>query len=446
MPAVIFDMDGVLASVGRSFNLAIEKTAEQFGIVLTQDEIAEAKQKGNANNDWILTQRLMSLKGKDVDLAVVTEIFEEHYQGTDTRIGLHTTEVLIPSKGVLEEIIARCNGKVSILTGRPRKDCLKFLQLHGLQDIFKHCVCMGETKSKPSPEGVFRAAELMGVDPKDCIMIGDTPDDVRAGKSAGARAYGVITPEEEAEQYLGISNPSAGMRQSLLSAGADGVIRAGLGEMLEILPRNPISPTSASVSTLSSTRIGSVERSTKETKISATVNLDGTGQGDIATGIGFLDHMFGQLAKHGRFDITLHCKGDLHIDDHHSAEDCALALGEAFDRALGVRAGIKRFGMALCPLDEALSRAVVDISSRPHAVIDLQFTREMIGGIATEMLQHVLESFALTCRITLHVHNLHGTNNHHKVESAFKALGVAMREAVSLDSTAGVPSTKGLLA
>lgn len=156
--------------------------------------------------------------------------------------------------------------------------------------------------------------------------------------------------------------------------------------------------------------------------------------------------MISQLSKHGRFDITLRCKGDLYIDDHHSAEDCALALGEAFDLALGKREGIKRFGDMTCPLDEALSRVVVDISSRPHAIIDLQLTRDMIGSISSEMLKHFLESFALTARITLHVHNLHGENNHHKVESSFKALGVAMRQAVSRDDTAGIPSTKGVLA
>ena len=174
--------------------------------------------------------------------------------------------------------------------------------------------------------------------------------------------------------------------------------------------------------------------------------MDGSGKADISTGIGFLDHMFGQLAKHGRLDITLRCSGDLHIDDHHTAEDCAIALGEAFDKALGNRVNIRRFGNAQCPLDESLSQAVVDISSRPYSVIDLKLTREMIGSISSEMLKHVLESFATAARITLHVNNLYGENNHHKVESAFKSLGVAIRSAVSIDQSAGVPSTKGVLA
>ena len=156
--------------------------------------------------------------------------------------------------------------------------------------------------------------------------------------------------------------------------------------------------------------------------------------------------MLGAFAKHGRFDVVLRCKGDLWIDDHHTAEDCALALGEAFDRALGPRRGIRRWGSALCPLDEALSRAVIDISSRPHAEIDTALTRERIGDLSTEMVPHVLESFASAARITLHVDVLKGRNDHHKAEAAFKALGVALREAVAHDAGAGVPSTKGVLA
>ena len=155
--------------------------------------------------------------------------------------------------------------------------------------------------------------------------------------------------------------------------------------------------------------------------------------------------MVGALAKHGHFDVVLRCKGDLWIDDHHTAEDCALALGEAVDHALGARAGIRRWGCAHCPLDEALARAVVDISSRPHASIDLGLTRERIGGLSAEMLPHVLASLAQTARVTLHVDVLKGANDHHRAEAAFKAVGVALREAVARDG-AGVPSTKGVLA
>ena len=255
---------------------------------------------------------------------------------------------------------------------------------------------------------------------------------------------GILTPEEDAKVTLGMIDTSKeGMTGSLWAAKADGIMRVGCGQLLDIIPYNV---SSLLLNVVENLRVGRIYRKTKETRINVKVLLDGKGESDINTGIGFLDHMFSQLAKHGRFDIELKCDGDTHIDDHHTAEDCALALGEAFDIALGKREGIRRFGCAICPLDEALSRVVVDISSRPHAVIDLQFTREMIGTISCEMLQHVLESFASTCRITLHVHNLHGKNNHHKAESAFKALGVAMREAVGKDASAGIPSTKGVLA
>eukprot|EP00037_Helgoeca_nana_P013060 m.119739 g.119739 ORF g.119739 m.119739 type:complete len:213 (-) comp21812_c0_seq1:553-1191(-) len=194
-------------------------------------------------------------------------------------------------------------------------------------------------------------------------------------------------------------------------------------------------------------RRATVERKTKETSISVTLDLDGTGEASIDTGIGFLDHMLHALAKHARFNLELKCNGDLQIDDHHTAEDCALALGTAFDKALGARKGILRFAHAYCPLDEALSRAVVDISSRPHATINLGLKREMIGALSCEMIPHVLESFATEARICLHVECLYGFNDHHRAESAFKATAVALRSAISIQSAwiNDVPSTKGVL-
>ena len=155
--------------------------------------------------------------------------------------------------------------------------------------------------------------------------------------------------------------------------------------------------------------------------------------------------MFGAFAKHGHFDLTLKCSGDLEIDDHHTTEDCALAVGEALDAALGDRRGIRRWGSALCPLDEALSRAVIDISSRPHSEVSLDLKREKVGDLSCEMIHHVFSSLATAARITLHVDVLRGRNDHHKAEASFKALGVALREAVTRDE-GGVPSTKGVLA
>lgn len=188
-----------------------------------------------------------------------------------------------------------------------------------------------------------------------------------------------------------------------------------------------------------------LERKTFETEISLSLNLDGSGKAEVSTGLGFLDHMINALTKHGKFDLKLQCKGDLHVDDHHTAEDCALALGQAFEKALGERRGINRFGNAYAPLDEALARAVVDLSGRPTAVINLQLEREKVGDISCECLTHFFESFAMASHNTVHVDVIRGANDHHKVEAAFKALARALRMAVSPDGTNEVPSTKGVL-
>ena len=379
--AVLFDMDGVLASVGMSYRMAITKTASHFGVDITQEEISMEKKIGNSNNDWVLTKRMLDKRlygGADtISLEEVTKIFEDFYQGTPSMKGLCETETLIPSRGLIEEVHRRCNGKLAIVTGRPFKDCLFFLKLHHLEDFFSICVCMEDAPAKPSPAPVLLALERLGVEANTAIMIGDTPDDITAGVKAGVESWGVFTPEEDARVTLNTPSPAFDMAPFILKAGAKGILRAGLGGLLDIVPLPSPSPSSSSSSshTAGLQRVGSVSRSTKETSISASVLLDGSGKAEVSSGLGFLDHMISQLAKHGRFDITLHCKGDLHIDDHHTTEDCGLALGEAFDVALGKREGITRFGSALCPLDESLSRVVVDISSRPHAIVNLQLTR-----------------------------------------------------------------------
>jgi imidazoleglycerol-phosphate dehydratase len=192
-------------------------------------------------------------------------------------------------------------------------------------------------------------------------------------------------------------------------------------------------------------RTAEITRKTLETDIAVTLTLDGAGAAVVSTGVGFLDHMLTALAKHARFDLTLRCKGDLHIDDHHTAEDCALALGQALDQALGERRGIARFGSAYAPLDEALSRAVVDLSGRPFAAVEMGLRREKIGDLSCEMIPHVLASLAIASRSCFHVDVLKGENDHHRAESAFKALALALRQAVSRDGSSSVPSTKGTL-
>lgn len=192
-------------------------------------------------------------------------------------------------------------------------------------------------------------------------------------------------------------------------------------------------------------RAAKLERQTGETEVRVELVLDGEGHSDVETGLGFLDHMLASLAKHGRFDLQLACEGDLEVDDHHTAEDTALALGAALDRALGERRGIRRFGHAFAPLDEALARVVVDFSGRPSAHVDTGFRRERIGDIATENLTHFFVSFAMAARMTLHVDVLKGENDHHRAEAAFKALALALRQALATDGTVEVPSTKGVL-
>ena len=194
-------------------------------------------------------------------------------------------------------------------------------------------------------------------------------------------------------------------------------------------------------------RTASFARNTRETSISVAVNLDGTGTYAVTTGIGFLDHMVEQLSRHSLIDITLQVAGDLHIDQHHTVEDSALALGETLSRALGERRGIVRYGHAYAPMDETLSRAALDISGRPHFVWKSGFSQPRLGEMDTELFSHWFASFAQTAGITLHLETLYGENNHHIAESLFKALARALRAAVAIDPRiAGVvPSTKGTL-
>lgn len=194
-------------------------------------------------------------------------------------------------------------------------------------------------------------------------------------------------------------------------------------------------------------RSARIERKTAETAIAVEVNLDGTGAYDVATGIGFLDHMVEQFSKHSLIDVTLKVKGDLYVDQHHTTEDSALALGQAIAQALGDKAGIGRYGSAYSPMDETLARVALDISGRPHLVWRAGFTQEKLGEWDTELIEHWFHSVAQTAGLTLHVELLYGSNNHHICESIYKGFARAMRMAVELDPRKGgaIPSTKGQL-
>ena len=194
-------------------------------------------------------------------------------------------------------------------------------------------------------------------------------------------------------------------------------------------------------------RKASINRNTKETSIKIDVNLDGTGKANIKTGIGFLDHMMEQIAKHSLIDIDLKAKGDLHIDLHHTTEDSGIAFGEALKKALGDKKGIKRYASATIPMDETLSRVSLDLSNRPYLVWNVKLAVEKLGEMDTELFKEWFHAFSQSAGITLHVENIYGDNSHHKIESCYKGLARALREAVQVDQRAKniIPSTKGTI-
>ena len=194
-------------------------------------------------------------------------------------------------------------------------------------------------------------------------------------------------------------------------------------------------------------RVATVERNTKETQITGRVDLDGGGTAEVSTGIGFLDHMLEQRARHSLIDLSLHAVGDLHIDFHHTTEDTGYVVGEAVSRALGDRAGIRRYGHAVIPMDETLTQVSLDASNRPYLIWKVSFSRPKLGEMDTELFKEWFQAFAQSAGVTLHIENLYGENNHHIAESCFKGLARALRQAVEIDprQVGVIPSTKGVL-
>lgn len=194
-------------------------------------------------------------------------------------------------------------------------------------------------------------------------------------------------------------------------------------------------------------RTATISRTTKETSIHVEVNLDGTGVYDISTGIGFLDHMLEQLSRHSLIDLKVVAKGDLHIDFHHTTEDCGIAVGQAIDKALGEKRGITRYADCLSPMDETLTRVAMDISGRPYFIWKVEFSKPKLGDMDTELFREWFQAFAMNSGATLHIETLYGINNHHIVESCYKGLARVLREAIQIDARKGdaIPSTKGQL-
>jgi len=201
------------------------------------------------------------------------------------------------------------------------------------------------------------------------------------------------------------------------------------------------------MTTTTTSRTAEVRRETAETKIEVRLDLDGSGQASLDTGIGFFDHMLDQIARHGMIDLTVRCQGDLHVDGHHTVEDVGIAIGQALRQAVGDKKGIARYGHSYVPLDEALSRVVIDFSGRPGLVADVNFTSPAIGAFDTQLLNEFFQGFVNHAFVTLHIDNLKGANAHHQAETIFKAFGRALRMAVAPDARAAgqIPSTKGSL-
>ena len=198
---------------------------------------------------------------------------------------------------------------------------------------------------------------------------------------------------------------------------------------------------------MSAPRTAQITRHTAETRIAVRLNLDGSGRAELSTGIGFFDHMLDQIARHGLIDLAVHCEGDLHIDGHHTVEDVGIAIGQALKSAVGDKRGIARYGHAYVPLDEALSRAVIDLSGRPGLHLHAQFTSGMVGAFDTQLVAEFFQGLANHAALTLHIDNLRGINAHHQIETIFKAFGRALRMACTADprSAGQIPSTKGSL-
>lgn len=378
--ALIWDMDGVLVEVSGSYRAAIIATAAAFGATVTHADIDHLKSQGGANNDWLLTQRLIrdrsaEAAAQQASLEDVTATFERLYQG-DAKAndpGLKATEYALISRESLLELKSRCPGGFAIVTGRPRADAAEAVARYGWEGMFDTMVCMEDAKAKPDPEPIrlaiqrlrdvyvarksaggassmaTQAAAKALIQPSTTVMIGDTVDDIRAAVAAGAHGVGAYPPDKAPAP--GQNDKAAKLESNLRACGANRVLLPGCKELLDLISVKEdcaamfkanmervkawASPSSAAkpgvpavATTAAGGRTGMCTRKTKETSITAVVNLDGTGMSHVSTGIGFLDHMVSAFSKHGHIDVTLTCKGDLWIDDHHTAEDCALALGE----------------------------------------------------------------------------------------------------------------------
>lgn len=467
--SILFDMDGVLADVSQSYRQAIIQTCAHYNIHINDNDITSIKNKGDANNDWLVTYNILQHNNVNVTYEQVKSTFQDLYLGSINKPGLRDTESLLIDIELIQLLSSKC--KLGIVTGRPKQECLWFLTKYNIKQYFSAITCMEDGPAKPNSFSVVNTLKLLNINSNTTgtvYMIGDTIDDINAVNNTNnefsSNTLNMIP--------LGICPPTNNNKTMyntvsiLYQAGASRVLN-NLNELYDIVLNKPYNiynsnvidsnNTTATTSATTTTqqqlqqqlqqRIGRCERVTNETQCVAEVNLDGTGKSNIHTGIGFLDHMLTALSKHSRIDMNISCIGDLHIDDHHTTEDTGITIGQAILHALGNKQGIIRYGYSYAPLDESLSRAIVDISGRSSQHINLLLKRDNISDISTEMLVHFIKSLGDAAKLTLHIDVLRGDNDHHKAESAFKALALALKQAVSIDlkNRNDMPSTKGAL-
>lgn len=454
--ALIWDMDGVLVDVSKSYRVAIRKTAQQFlpHLKVTEEDVSSIKTFVGLNNDWDATYTLIINKSdpllhvqniidglpdirKTERYQKIKDVFQSFYlgellykqvYGTEPKIrfkqGLIANEIMLITKDQLQTL-KRAFKKMGIVTGRPRLEALYALQENNIEEIFDVVITMDDyERGKPYPDGILDAINKLDV--QNPVYIGDTLNDVQAAKNAGIKAmyrgdnlivdYQIKTSEEIIRTLIGTDKSA--------------------NQVNERSNRNTVK-----------NRNSSQSRDTKETQIDMSLSLDGSGTSTIDTPIGFFNHMLALFSKHGLFDINVKVTGDTYTDDHHTIEDTGIVLGQAFAEAINDKKGINRYGFFVLPMDEALTTVAFDFSGRYSFQLYADFKREKVGDFSTELTYDFWDAFAQNAKANLIIKSEFGRNDHHKIEGIFKATARAVRIACSYDPQAlnSIPSTKGKL-
>lgn len=413
---IIFDMDGVLVDESCSYRECIRETVFDFsGQRPSIDEVNVIKAKGGVNDDFDCVSAILREKGKDIPQQSIIDTFNQRYWGNDGD-GLFLKEQWIMPASILRQLRRRY--RLAIVTGRPKRDAEMALNRFGMANLFDQVITADDVKiGKPDPEGINIVLDAMKT--RQAVYVGDLIDDRKAAENAGIPFIAKKPPGQPLEQYA--------------KTMPDAVIIDDPQELIkQLMP-------------CKRKRESSVCRMTTETAIELSLNLDGSGESKVNTGIGFLDHMLTSFSKHGLFDLELICRGDLEIDQHHTVEDVGICLGEAIRSSVGEKRGIYRSGFFVFPMDEARGTCAVDLSGRSVLQYQLSLNDGKIGDFDLVNLRNFFEGFVQGAKCNLQLDIPTGDDPHHKVEALFKAFGKAIRMACAIDERMGnrIPSTKG---